>query len=155
MRTWTDFNVETFGWLVFVFAGAVRWWSALYRSEQVAEPARSGPYSVCRNPLQWANLLFCVSLAFFLASVTCALVLAVVATAYFLVSAPVEERKLRAQFGVQYDRYCRAVPRFWPRPWLFRTPENLRIEIGPLMDELRRTAIWMWLPAIGMLLGKG
>ena len=29
-----------------------------------------------------------------------------------------EERELRARFGVEYEAYCRQVPRFLPREWL-------------------------------------
>ena len=67
----------------------------------------------------------------------------------FSLTIPAEERRLRETFGDQYDQYCRTVPRLWPRLRLFQTPENIVLDIGTLAPELRRMAVWMWLPVIG------
>jgi len=148
--TWNEFDVDTFGWLFFVCGAAMRWWSAFYRTEVPwPELAESGPYSMSRHPTQLGNLLFCVSLACFLSSLTCLVGFAVAAIGYFSLTIPAEERKLRDIFGEQYDRYCRSVPRFWPRLRLFKTPEDIDIDVGTLVHELRRTAVWMWLPVLG------
>jgi len=108
-----------------------------------------GPYSICRNPLQLGNLLFCVSLACFLGSLTCSLGFAIAAIVYFSLTIRAEEQKLRDRFGEQYDRYCQRVSRLWPRLRLFGTPENILLDIGSLTHELRLAAIWMWLPVLG------
>jgi protein-S-isoprenylcysteine O-methyltransferase Ste14 len=148
--TWNEFDVDMFGWLIFVLGAAVRWWSAFYRNEsQQSRLATFGPYSMCRHPTLLGNWLFCVSLACFLSSLTSLLGFGVAAIGYFAITIPAEERKLREQFGEQYDQYCQRVPRFWPRIRLFQTPENIDIDIGTLAHELRRTALWMWLPVLG------
>jgi protein-S-isoprenylcysteine O-methyltransferase Ste14 len=148
--TWNEFDVDMFGWLIFVCGAAMRWWSALYRTVgQPPQLAMSGPYSVCRHPTQLGNLLFCISLACFLSSLTCLLGFAVAAIGYLSLTIPAEEQKLREVFGEQYDRYCQSVPRLWPRLRLFQTPENIGLDIGTLAHELRRTAVWMWLPVLG------
>jgi len=169
MGTWNEFNFDMLGWLIFVLGGAMRWWSAFYRIEGTSPIlAVSGPYSICRHPAQWGNLLFCISMACFLSSLTCLLGFVVAATVFFWLAIPAEERRLRETFGEQYDRYATAVPGLWPRFRLFRTPENIDIEKamedarlrlqaqllrdafhGTLSHELRRMAVWMWLPAIG------
>jgi steroid 5-alpha reductase family enzyme len=148
--TWNEFDVDLFGWLFFVLGAAMRWWSALYRTEsQPTQLATSGPYSICRHPAQLGNLLFCVALACFLSSLTCLLGFAVAAIGYFSLTIPAEERKLRDLFGEAYDQYCQTVPRLWPRVRLFQTPENILLDIDTLTRELRRTAVWMWLPVLG------
>ncbi|HEX3997568.1 MAG TPA: isoprenylcysteine carboxylmethyltransferase family protein [Pirellulales bacterium] len=149
MGSWNEFKVDMVGWLIFVLGGAMRWWTALYRMEgNPPQLAVRGPYSICRHPLQLGTLLFCISLACFLGSVTCLVGFAVAATVYFSLAIPAEERKLREKFGMQYERYCQVVPMLWPRFRLFQTPENIHIDVSSLAHELRRMAIWMWLPAI-------
>lgn len=148
--TWNEFDVDMLGWLIFVCGAGIRWWSAFYRSEGPwPELATSGPYSICRHPTQLGNLLFCVSLACFLSSLTCLIGFSLAGIGYSSLAIPAEERKLRDIFGDQYDRYCQSVPRLWPRLRLFHTPENIELHVGTLLCELRRTALWMWLPAIG------
>jgi protein-S-isoprenylcysteine O-methyltransferase Ste14 len=150
MGSWNEFDVDMLGWLIFVLGAGMRWWCAFYRSEGIASPlCMSGPYSICRHPAQWGNLFLGISLACFLSSLTCALGFMIAAIGYFSLSIPVEERKLRERFGGEYEQYSRVVPRFWPRVWLFQTPENITIDMPTLSHELRRMAIWMWLPAIG------
>lgn len=152
LGTWNEFDLDVLGWLLFVLGAAIRWWSALYRSEgPSADLATTGPYSICRHPGRLGNLLFCASLACFLSSMTCLFGFAAAAIGYFLLTIPAEERRLREVFGERYDRYCRIVPRLWPRLRCFHTPENFLLDIGTLAPELRRTAIWMWLPALGKL----
>jgi protein-S-isoprenylcysteine O-methyltransferase Ste14 len=148
--SWKEFDIDMLAWLAFVVGAGIRWWSAFYRIETPGAPlATSGPYSICRHPVRWGNLFLGFSLACFLCSLTCAVGFLIAAIGYFSLSIAAEERKLRERFGEEYERYSSAVPRFWPRIWLFRTPENIDIDIATLARELRQMAIWVWLPAIG------
>jgi protein-S-isoprenylcysteine O-methyltransferase Ste14 len=147
---WSKFDFDILGWLTFVFGCATRCWSAMYRTDdQRRQLAMYGPYSICRHPVQWGNLLLCISLACFLGSLTCLFVFAAAAIGYSSLTIPAEEQKLRDRFGDQYDRYCQRVPRLWLRVRSFDTPENILLDIGSLTHELRHAAIWMWLPVLG------
>ena len=148
--SWNEFDVDMLGWLLFVGGAAMRWWSALYRTVELPpQLATTGPYSICRHPTQLGNLLFCVSLACFLSSLTCLLGFGIAAIGYFSLTIPAEERRLRNVFGEQYDHYCQSVPRLWPRLRSFQTPPEFLLDVGTLLPELRRTALWIWLPVLG------
>ncbi len=133
----------------------MRWWSALYLSS--GEPGTlvaTGPYSVCRHPLSLANLLFGISLACFISSLTFLLGFTLVAIGYFALRVPAEDKRLLAKFGEPYDRYRRSVPRLWPRLRLFHSPETILVDVAGLAAELRRSAIWIWLPVVGKSLAQ-
>jgi len=77
---------------------------------------RDGAFGVVRHPLYFSYLLACAApviaarYAVLLATFAlCALVLAG--------RAIVEERRLRAQMGAEYDDYCRSVKRLLPFVW--------------------------------------
>lgn len=75
----------------------------------------AGPYQVVRNPMYWgvASVILGES-AIFRSGV-----LAVMAVAFFAASMTFvllyEEPVLRRKFGMEYEEYCRKVPRWLPR----------------------------------------
>ena len=88
----------------------------------------SGPYRFVRNPFYVADFFrdLGVLLACHFAFSLEALAVWIVGLGYFLIMYGVviprrvgerEEPRLEAQFGEAYRRYCRAVPRFFPRLW--------------------------------------
>jgi hypothetical protein len=76
------------------------------------------------------------------------------AMGWFSAAAAAEELELVRLFGVEYQRYCRDVPRFRLRIRHFESPETLSVCRADLLAELRHTALWMWLPAIGKMLAQ-
>lgn len=79
----------------------------------------SGPYAYVRNPM--LSGVFLILLAEALAVQSCVIALwfglfVAINVIYFPLS---EEPGLRRRFGVEYEEYCRNVPRFLPRrtPW--------------------------------------
>lgn len=105
--------------LSFVLIGGGFWllsraWPVLYQAQRRGELAQTGPYARLRHPqyvgfalimtgflVQWPTLL--------------TLVLYPVMLITYVRLAISEERESRARFGVAYERYAAAVPRFFPR----------------------------------------
>ncbi len=77
----------------------------------------SGPYGLLRNPMYLGR--FFVGLGFVLFTQRWYLVAAYVVTfaLYAQVRVLGEEARLRTLFGEEYLAYCRAVNRWFPRPW--------------------------------------
>jgi protein-S-isoprenylcysteine O-methyltransferase Ste14 len=144
---WPRLTVEALGWLVFVAGAALRFWSTLYiggrkRVMLVAD----GPYSLCRNPLYVGTFLIALSAAVMLESLTFTIGIVLGAVFYALATVPAEERYLTEQLGEPYRRYCRAVPRFFPRLSNFNTDAIISVHVRGLGNECRRAARWIWLP---------
>jgi protein-S-isoprenylcysteine O-methyltransferase Ste14 len=153
--SWLQFYIDTLGWLSFVLGTALRWWSALYlASSPRTTLITSGPFSICRNPVQIGNLLLGFSLVLFVASATFALGFAIGAAACLSMAVRTEERRLMRSHGNVYRQYCQRVGRFLMRPSLFQSPEYLFVDAGELARELRLTAVWMWLPVVGKTLAQ-
>ncbi len=74
-----------------------------------------GCFRYVRNPGYVAVLSFLLGQALFFGSVPILLYGLGVALAFHLVVVWFEEPTLRRQFGVEYDAYCRRVPRWIPR----------------------------------------
>jgi protein-S-isoprenylcysteine O-methyltransferase Ste14 len=122
-------------WLGFalVTVGALgRLWSLSYISgHKNVQLVQEGPYSVTRNPLYFFSMIGAIGIA-------CAsrnpLVLALVVV-FFLVYYPAvvrhEERVLASMHPQAFPEYARRVPRFLPRPSLYREPEQYAIRVGP------------------------
>ncbi|HEV3415576.1 MAG TPA: isoprenylcysteine carboxylmethyltransferase family protein [Pirellulales bacterium] len=153
--SWLQFYVDTLGWLSFVLGAALRWWCALYLASMPRTALiTSGPFSICRNPMQIGNLLLGFSLVLFVASATFALGFAVGAVVCLSMVVAAEERQLARSLGNEYRQYFHRVGRFLIRPSLFQSPETLFVDAAELARELRLTAVWMWLPVVGKTLAQ-
>jgi len=74
----------------------------------------AGPYAYTRNPLYLGSTLIAAGFAVALLSWPMALLLAVGFAAIYVPVIASEEQFLRATF-LEFDNYCRSVPRFFPR----------------------------------------
>jgi protein-S-isoprenylcysteine O-methyltransferase Ste14 len=146
---WAHLPFEVVGWLAFIMGAALRFWATLYiggRKRLVV--VCDGPYSICRNPLYIGTFLISLSTALLLRSLTFAIGILLGAAYFALATVPAEERYLRSTLGEAYERYCRRVPRFWPRWSAFHTPAEVRVNVRALRRECARAARWVWLPVI-------
>jgi protein-S-isoprenylcysteine O-methyltransferase Ste14 len=86
---------------------------------------RSGIYARVRHPRYLEFIFSFLGLALLTGALGIFL-LAIMTVLLYLIVAPLEERELREQYGVEYEAYAQAVPRFVPR--LRRT---LKPQISP------------------------
>ncbi len=143
------------GWLLFCLGAAFRWWGAIYISGRKDNRVVShGPYSIVRHPLYFGTFLITLSAACFLASWLMVLAVAVAALVYLGVTLSREERRLLEIHGEAYRRYMQRVPRFWPNWGLYYSPRTLEVRLTGLSAELRRSARWMWVPFLALLIAR-
>jgi protein-S-isoprenylcysteine O-methyltransferase Ste14 len=82
----------------------------------------SGWYRYVRNPMYVAVVSAILGQALFFASRPLLLYAAVVWLAFYVFVLGYEEPTLRARYGREYEEYCAAVRRWWPRLRPFRGP---------------------------------
>ncbi|ALN71848.1 isoprenylcysteine carboxylmethyltransferase family protein [Aureimonas sp. AU20] len=131
IASWQREAMEDLG-LVLVFLAILgRSWSTLYiGGRKVRELVTAGPYSVTRNPLYVSSFLAAAGLGAQTASLTITLVLLLCAYAIFLPVVRDEEKALAALHGGAFERYRQMVPRFLPRPSLWRDVGALCVDPG-------------------------
>lgn len=75
----------------------------------------NGPYRLSRNPMLTGIFLYLVGCEIWLLTWQ-ALVFFVVFVLIMLLQVHSEEKRLRKDFGDEYDAYCQRTGRFWPKP---------------------------------------
>ena len=107
--------------LLLFLAALLRTWASSYLHARVVYAAEvktealvaDGPYRRARNPLYFASVMMAIGMGAMMSRLGfAAAVLLMVGFCYRLIFR--EETDLRVSQGEAYDRYCRAVPRFWP-----------------------------------------
>ena len=110
-----------FAGFLLVVAALIRTWASSYLQATVVYAAEvkteslvaDGPYRRVRNPLYFANVLLAIGMGAMMSRTGFFVALAaMVLFCYRLILR--EEAELQASQGEQYERYCNAVPRFWP-----------------------------------------
>jgi len=76
----------------------------------------AGPYAFVRNPIYLAALFIVSGESWLFLSPSLLLYATGLAAAFHLFVVGYEEPRLRSRFGEAYVSYCRAVPRWLPRP---------------------------------------
>jgi len=102
-----------------------------------AELIADGPYSVSRNPLYVFSILAVLGIGLQTGSLVVGLALALAAFAVFRWIVAEEEHLLHTAFGAGYDAYCARVPRFGPRPSLWRTPQRVTVDLPGVWKTVR------------------
>jgi protein-S-isoprenylcysteine O-methyltransferase Ste14 len=125
---WLHEHIEAFGIGAILVAILGRTWCTLYiGGRKSAEIVRGGPYSVTRNPLYVFSSIGAAGIGAMTGSVTVAIVLAVLCYTAFHAVILVEEAYLEENFGDPYRQYMREVPRFFPKPSLFKESDMLSV----------------------------
>jgi protein-S-isoprenylcysteine O-methyltransferase Ste14 len=110
------------------FGAAGRAWATSYISgHKLSQLTTAGPYSLCRHPLYFFNLILGLGLGFCTETFTIPLIIAVSLTLLSYFQIKEEELRLQSKFGAQYELYMANVPRFLPRHLSYSEPEELTI----------------------------
>ena len=111
-----------------------------------------GPYSISRNPLYLFTYVAMFGVGAQSGSLTIGIILALTVAAIFRLVIEREETFLAAEFGSTYEIYRRRVPRFGPRPSVWRDTPVIEVQprrvIRTLADGFLFFSAW---PAFELL----
>jgi protein-S-isoprenylcysteine O-methyltransferase Ste14 len=107
---------------------AGRAWATSYISGQkLTRLVKTGPYSMCRNPLYFFSMLLGIGFGFCTETLTMPIVVTAVLTCLYYFQIRNEERRLHLAFGAEYESYVTQVPRFFPSSRSFYEPDEITI----------------------------
>lgn len=102
-----------------------RVWSNLYISGYKTRTLiKTGPYSLCRNPLYFFSAIGAIGIGLCSETLTVPLVLGLFFAVYYPMIIAHEERRLRETHHDDFEEYRRTVPAFWPRLSSFQEPDT-------------------------------
>ena len=120
--------IEWLGIVLIVVCILGRTWASLYiGGRKIEEFVQTGPYSVMRNPLYFFSFLGAAGVGMQVGSVAVGLICAVLTWVVFYVVVRQEEQVLEGRYGDSYRSYLMRVPRFLPKPSLWRDEPTLTI----------------------------
>lgn len=121
-----------------IWAGIVgRLWSTLYIGGHKADMVIvDGPYSVMRNPLYFFSTVAAIGVGMQTGTITAGLVFGILSALAFHIVTLREEKFLLGKFGEPYAAYCASVPRFIPKPALYRDRDTMTISTKRLYNTL-------------------
>jgi len=110
----SPFHVASFLLMGAGFVVLARAWHVLWTAQREHRLATTGPYAAVRHPQYVAFLAIMVSFLLQWPTLLTLVMFPVLVFAYTRLATS-EEREVRAEFGVDYDAYAEATPRFLPR----------------------------------------
>ncbi len=114
-------GVELVGWVAIVVCTVGRSWCSLYIGGRKSEVlVRHGPYSVVRNPLYTFSILGSIGIGLASGSLVLGLAIGLLVFLVFAVVVQREESFLLKKLGTDYQLFLSQVPRWIPRPSLWR-----------------------------------
>jgi protein-S-isoprenylcysteine O-methyltransferase Ste14 len=114
-------TIEFVGFCLLIICILGRTWCSLYIGGQEDKNLITiGPYSVSRNPLYFFSTIGAFGFGAQLGSLSITLAIGGVTWVIFYVLIFSEERTLLERFGVSYRNYLAQVPRFFPKPSIWR-----------------------------------
>ena len=144
-----NLSLNALGWLVFFAGAAIRVWSSTYICDRKSrDVVRTGPYSVCRNPLYWGTFLMVAAFPILLQSPILAISMLPPILLYLFAVVPVEEAVMASRHGAEYDAYCQAVSRWWPNVLGYTKGDPLDGKSVGFYGECSRLLWWLGL-AVG------
>ncbi|MDZ5699464.1 isoprenylcysteine carboxylmethyltransferase family protein [Chelativorans sp. M5D2P16] len=154
--SWQRQWIEDIG-AVLIFAAILgRAWCIMYiGGRKTSTLVTAGPYSVMRNPLYFFSFIAAAGLGAQTGSVMLALFVALAAYMIFLPVVLREEAGLSRVHGPGYDAYRHSVPRFFPRPALWRDVVALAVDPGIWRRTVLDGIIFILLIPLVRVLARG
>ena len=122
-------QIEAIGRMLILIGIGGRLWSTLYiGGRKSAEVVDTGPYSVMRNPLYFFSTVAIMGVGAQAGSYVLAFGFALLCWAAFSIVIRREETFLASRMGKGYQNYLVRVPRFFPKPWLWRDQPSVTFE---------------------------
>lgn len=119
--------VEMAGIVLIIVGIAGRLWSTLYiGGRKSATVVTDGPYSITRNPLYLFSSIAAAGVGAQMGSLTATVGFGLACAAAFHMVILREEKYLSQNLGADYAAYLADVPRFWPKPSLYREGQTTR-----------------------------
>jgi protein-S-isoprenylcysteine O-methyltransferase Ste14 len=113
--------IQTAGlFLILVCIGGRTWCALWIAGRKVRELVDTGPYSISRNPLYLFSIVGVVGAGAQFGSLSAAIVGGAAVARILFKRTLVEEQRMLTWHGEVYQSYMARVPRFWPRPSLWR-----------------------------------
>lgn len=152
--------IEDFGLALIAVAVVGRAWCSLYIGGRKAEElVTTGPYSISRNPLYVFSFIGAFGVGLQSGSLTLGLVFLLATMAIFVPLISREESFLSNAMPRLFDAYRAMTPRLWPRPSLWRSPQEITVRpdlfLRTLCDGLPFVLAWPLFDGIEMLQRSG
>ena len=130
-----------------------RIWSTLYIGKRKnVELITDGPYSMVRNPLYFFSAIGALGFGLMLQSLIYMAVLMLGVLVILGRTINKEEAYLSAKFGSTWSEYVTRTPRFWPKPSLFATREEVSWHTGSLRTNFGDAAVFIGLvPLVALI----
>ncbi len=139
-----DLGLDILGWTMFFAGAALRVWASAYIcARKSVDVVRTGPYSVCRNPLYWGTLLMVAAFPLLIKSPILAASMLPIIALYLFAVVPVEEAVMASRHGADYEAYRQTVSRWWPNVFGFVKGEPLDGQSYGYYRECYRLVWWV------------
>lgn len=113
--------MESIGFFLITLGAFGRMWAALYIAGRKGKQlVTTGPYSICRNPLYFFNVLMGLGMIAAFENLLLIFPFALFYLGSYFFTILAEERDLTERFGAEYEDYRKRVPRFFPVLWKYR-----------------------------------
>jgi protein-S-isoprenylcysteine O-methyltransferase Ste14 len=133
-NTWPRETIEWAGIALMVVCILGRTWCSLYIGGHKHKTLiTEGPYSVSRNPLYVFSIIGAIGVGAQVGSIVIAITSGFIVWMVFLATTMREESALLASFGQEYREYVARVPRFMPRPSLWRAATVIPVRPSTVM----------------------
>lgn len=150
-----DHIIEIAGPGLIVLGGLGRIWSILYiGGKKHKQLVTKGPYSMVRHPLYFFSGILCLGVVAALENVLILILTAPTFALYYFAVILNEERRLRKEFGAEYQRYCARTPRLLPAIWHYSSGSEeaglIMVEERAVVRTIRESALFMLLIPLAM-----
>ncbi|MBT3176869.1 MAG: isoprenylcysteine carboxylmethyltransferase family protein [Desulfobacula sp.] len=137
--------------LIFVaIASLGRMWCSLYiAGYKDEELITKGPYSICRNPLYFFSMIGVLGIGFCTETFTFPALFVLLFSGYYPFVIKSEEKRLQKLFGVQYIKYSKKVPAFFPKFSNFEEPDTYMV--NPRVYRVHIFSAFWFIGIVGIL----
>lgn len=127
-----------------------RLWCSLYISgyKKSSTLIKTGPYSICRNPLYFFSLLGGIGVGLATETLTIPAIIIIAFACYYPLVIKKEQQRLRQLHGQEYEAYCNTTPSFIPALKLFNEPQEYNVKPRIFRRSLFEAMWFFWFVGI-------